>query len=354
MFFLKALSLVLALGVTFAHSVAEVPVTSSGEMRLTSSHFPDVHEKSDTVTQSSGCGYPVHEPDLLVHSGLRQQIAALSRPNEKIVGGTEARPHSWPWQVAMLTVASGLQICGGSILNTKWILTAAHCCVSRGAQPSNYKIRVGAHNVLNNVEQTAVTLALSRVVVHPEYIARPVPHNDFCLLKVANDQQITFSPEVAPVCLPDETDGQPDDICWVTGWGSERQNRRSLNGLARLIDLSEEVVVPNTGRNRDSRASGALRQVDVKVTSAEKCSAAYPAWITPQMICADNDGKDSCQGDSGGPFVCRKAAVDGIVQPFKLVGVVSWGIGCARRGYPGVYARTVTALDWISNVTNSY
>ncbi|OWA52422.1 putative Trypsin-4 [Hypsibius exemplaris] len=93
-----------------------------------------------------------------------------------------------------------------------------------------------------------------------------------------------------------------------------------------------------------ARATATLRQVDVVITDQAKCSRAYSNTITPVMVCAESVGKDSCQGDSGGPFVC--ADKNGV---YKLVGVVSFGNGCAKQGFPGIYARTTSALDFISS-----
>ena len=87
-----------------------------------------------------------------------------------------------------------------------------------------------------------------------------------------------------------------------------------------------------------------LHKVDVPFVSTDDCNASYNGngySITDGMICAGEEGKDSCQGDSGGPMV---ASVNGTSV---LVGVVSWGIGCAQEGYPGVYARVANYVDWI-------
>uniref|UniRef100_A0A8C5SEG4 Peptidase S1 domain-containing protein n=1 Tax=Laticauda laticaudata TaxID=8630 RepID=A0A8C5SEG4_LATLA len=82
-----------------------------------------------------------------------------------------------------------------------------------------------------------------------------------------------------------------------------------------------------------------LQCLNAPILSDEECNAAYPGQITPNMVCVGylEGGKDSCQGDSGGPVVCNE----------KLQGIVSWGIGCALPGYPGVYTKVCRYINWI-------
>ena len=205
-------------------------------------------------------------------------------------------------------------------------MTAAHCCRAYSAVPSSYKVRVGAHNLNAGAaaEPNAKTYTLARLVVHPQYIASPVAQNDFCLLKVS--EPLRFSAEVEPVCLPaeDGSDEAPGTKCWVTGWGSTAANRGNFEEFLKEVKAEEAGKVAKN-LQRATRATPALYQVAVNITTQDVCSKAYPGNISPQMICAAAPGKDSCQGDSGGPFVCQKAPVAGVEQPFKLVGVVSWG-----------------------------
>jgi len=289
-----------------------------------------------SAVSAQTCGQPAIKPDL---SGFNQLIHAISK-NGKIVGGTEAVPHSWPWQVIM-TTSSGSQLCGGSILNDNWIMTAAHCCVAVNTNPATYRVRVGAHN-WRQAEPSAATLELSRVVVHPGYVARPVPKNDFCLLKLK--EPLTQKNEVSTVCLPTAEEGATGDKCWVTGWGSTRAVGKSFEEYVKEILAAEAAgqVAPS-----QTRVSPHLRQVDVQVTDQATCNTAYSGMVSADMICGDAPGKDSCQGDSGGPFVCE---VDG---QWKMVGVVSWGRGCAKPGFPGVYGRTAYVLDWINGLISS-
>jgi len=247
----------------------------------------------------------------------------------RIVGGVEAVPHSFPWQVALLSYDGAPTAgCGGSIINNNWILTAAHCCGTPGRPiaPSSRKIRVGAHD-LRNQELNAKTYSLERVVQHPSYAGPPTYNNDFCLLKLSGS--LTYSAEVSPIELGGAETGQ---TCTVTGWG------RTTQRPGRLVGAIEPRVIQNR-----------LRQVDVQVVDQAECSRIYNGYIKPEAICGRAPGKDSCQGDSGGPFVCRSSAD----AAYKLVGVVSWGYGCADPKYPGVYARTTTAEQWIADTISA-
>merc|ERR1712165_472452 len=136
--------------------------------------------------------------------------------------------------------------------------------------------------------------------------------NDVCVLEL--EGTFSFDTYVAPVSL-DTIGGQSEgDHFTVTGWGTTSSGGSTSN---------------------------ILQKVSVPFVTPESCKNSYGSNdITDGMICAGEKGKDSCQGDSGGPMVDSAG---------KQVGVVSWGIGCALAGYPGVYARVSTYADWISS-----
>jgi len=271
------------------------------------------------ATVSAQCGVPAIQPV----SRLDAIIAHLTgKTDGRIVGGIEARAHSWPWQVALVRPGSNHfdgQFCGGSIISNNYILTAAHCV---GGAASSINVLVGAHNLASSSESSARVHTVSRIIVHPSYAGGD---NDFALLQLTN--AITFNDQVSPVCLPGASDGPAGAKAFVTGWGSTAQR---------------------PGREQRNFPTN-LRQVDQVIVDQEECKRIYAARgfpITAAEICGRAPGKDSCQGDSGGPFVAQVAG-----GPFKLVGVVSWGLGCADAKYPGVYSRTSTVLSWINSYT---
>merc|ERR1711872_987316 len=127
----------------------------------------------------------------------------------------------------------------------------------------------------------------------------------------------------------------------------ETNRRRRGWGFRCYVDSEEKSFSPNaTVSGWGTLSSGGnqptvLNEVDVTVQSNAQCQSSYGSSITSNMLCAADAGKDSCQGDSGGPLVAQENG------KYALIGVVSWGYGCAFSGYPGVYARVTEKMDWI-------
>jgi len=234
----------------------------------------------------------------------------------RIVGGTEAADGEFPWQVSLRQIGSiGMtHFCGGSIVDENWIMTAAHCCA--GQTPAFMHVVAGGIK-LNAAEGEEEKRDLEKIIGHPDYDSNQLT-NDICLLKLTKPLEWTefVQPAKMPAALQ-ETDA--GTMATVTGWGTLSEGGFSL---------------PNV-----------LHKVSVPIVSDEECDKDYSSAgapeIAPSMICAGlpEGGKDSCQGDSGGPFV---DASDN-----TLLGVVSWGIGCGRAGYPGVYTQVSYYIDWV-------
>jgi secreted trypsin-like serine protease len=234
---------------------------------------------------------------------------------DRIVGGTIVTKGSHPWQCHLARTQSFFgftsksYICGCTIVNNKWIVTAAHC-VAGSTNAASYTVTVGEHDK-TVTEPSQVDHSVARVIAHPQYNGQTIK-NDIAVLELVNP--ITFTAEVSPACLaPAGHVAVHGSEATVTGWG-ETNPSRMTRGQSTL-----------------------LRQAKVKIVSREQCNAAYNGAIDNTMICAGANGLDSCQGDSGGPLV---AVVNGLNT---LIGVVSWGYGCARPTHPGVYAE-VAAL----------
>jgi trypsin len=169
---------------------------------------------------------------------------------------------------------------------------------------------LGEHNIADS-DFNRVNVA--EIINHPEYNSGTTD-NDYAILRLANP--VTFTNEVSPACLPaDLSNTFAGVLATVTGWGT----------------LSSGGSQPTV-----------LQEVDVTVTTNTACENAYgSSMITANMICAADSGKDSCQGDSGGPMIAPENGRQ------ALIGVVSWGYGCAMEAYPGVYARVTEKMDWI-------
>ncbi|NWQ72485.1 TRY1 protein, partial [Neopipo cinnamomea] len=221
--------------------------------------------------------------------------------DDKIVGGYTCPEHSVAYQVSL---NSGYHFCGGSLISSQWVLSAAHCYKSR------IQVQLGKHN-LALTESTEQIINSAKVIRHSGFSPYTLD-NDIMLIKLATPARINKSVQTIPLptsCVATGT------ICLISGWGNT---------------LSFGSSYPDD-----------LQCLKAPVLSATDCKNAYPGQITDNMMCVGflEGGKDSCQGDSGGPVVCKG----------QLQGIVSWGIGCAQKGYPGVYTKVCKYVSWIQS-----
>merc|ERR1719384_59704 len=226
----------------------------------------------------------------------------------KIVGGQAATRNEYPWQVGLVSNNGRTPFCGGTLLSSDTVLTAAHCKTS----VSNFQVVVGEHDVTRSDGEQRIRP--SAWIQHENYNSRTTNY-DFAIVKLS--RPVTFSSNVNPICLPSATRNYDSVVATVSGWGT-------------LYSGGPQPSI--------------LQKVNVPTMSNGQCttnSAYSPGDITSQMICAADSNKDSCQGDSGGPMVTNEG------NYYSIIGVVSWGYGCAQANAPGVYARVTNQLQWI-------
>jgi secreted trypsin-like serine protease len=239
------------------------------------------------------------------------------RPGGDIIGGDPAATGEFPFMAAILDETRGgndfdKQFCGGSLIAADWVLTAAHC--AQGASPKDLAVAVGRTVLSSNQGQRR---GVSAVFVHPQYGNPTGNAHDAALLRLTS--AVTG---IAPIVLSgpnDEALETAGRILTVTGWGTLRAGKQ---------------IYPDE-----------LYKVDVPVVSDATCKNVYGSSLDAATeVCAGASGLDSCYGDSGGPLFANDGSR---IQ----VGIVSWGNGCAKKRFPGVYAEVNNSeiRNWIDD-----
>ncbi|KAL2087374.1 hypothetical protein ACEWY4_016202 [Coilia grayii] len=241
-----------------------------------------------------------------IECGSRPQVSA------RVVGGNVSREGQVPWQVSLHYQKQ--HVCGGSLITQLWIVTAAHC-VYGFSDVNMWSLYAG---VVNQPLNSVGSLSIRKIITHNRYRPNSLDY-DIALLQLS--QPISFNGLVEPICLPSTGEEFRDGhMCWISGWGS-------------TVDGAGESSIQ-------------LLVAQVPLMSNALCNEplVHQGSISPWMICAGylEGGVDTCQGDSGGPLACEAEP-----STWTLVGVTSWGRGCAERNKPGVYTRISSALSWI-------
>lgn len=252
----------------------------------------------------------------------------------KIVDGTNAPAGKFPFQVAL--IQSGTpegfehfgQFCGGSLIDRNWVLTAAHCLPNTA--PDELDVFIGS-NILpsgGTAAAAGVRSSVDAIVLHEEYDA------------ASNDNDIALLHLTGPI---------PHDLRTAVVATPELDKKYAFT-------LGDAVVIGWGATAEGSGTTPNLMRVWVDIQDSATCQANYQAAIpsveiTANMLCAGlpEGGKDSCQGDSGG-FLGAPLGEGQYVQ----LGVVSWGVGCARPDLFGVYTRVGNYADWIASQIDSH
>nr|XP_015193557.1 PREDICTED: ovochymase-2 isoform X1 [Lepisosteus oculatus] len=269
---------------------------SESEEKLTEDYeisFPDI--------PFDACGIP-HAPARFLFS--------------RVIGGEEAAPHSWPWQVRLSLLDE--HICGGAIIQPDWVLTAAHCVYGIEKKYSHLLVVVAGDHDISTTNPEEQKRPVKRIILHSSYNDSSLDY-DVALLQLASS--LVYNNYVRPVCLPNKTlEVEPSAFCTVSGWGGK------IGG----------------------QWNSTLQQLEVPLLDASDCELLYPGRITERMFCAGfphEEGHDTCLGDSGGPLVCHS---EQSLQPsYFIYGITSWAFGCGKLSKPGVYTSVQVLREWI-------
>ncbi|XP_008286357.1 granzyme A-like isoform X2 [Stegastes partitus] len=252
--------------------------------------------------------------NLLISCGFLLVVQSTGHASE-IIGGKEVPPHSMPYMALLKTRKP---VCGGTLIDPKWVLTAAHCVGIK-------EVLLGVHAIKKKEKESRQVSKVKKSVPHPQY-NKGTKVNDLMLLELQTP--VTTTKWVKSLKLGQVVkDPAAGSRCLVAGWGGTKEKKKN------------------------QKMSAVLMAVNVTVISRADCNSpkhynGKPA-ITGGMICAGSTGNtkaDTCQGDSGGPFLCNG----------QLVGVTSFGGKCGDTKETGVYSfLSKKQLKWIKQTMGS-
>ncbi|XP_067118309.1 elastase-1-like [Centruroides vittatus] len=280
----------------------------------------DEEECEHSIVEAETCGEPTIKP--------------TEHDYSRIVGGFEATPGSWPWQADIqfdLIHPSG-HTCGGSLINSQWIVTASHC-FEQQPHPRAWRIHLGNHHKFSKDNSEQIRYP-EHIIIYPDIPEEELKnwqlniYEDLTLVKL--NAPIKFTNKVQPVCLPDNDIVIPIGTeCYATGWG----------------------LTKGTGSN------DALKQTKLIIHGHEDCESPLVEFNHTTMICAGmaKGLHGPCHGDSGGPLVCK------INEKWILVGVASYitdtnyiGALCAVNNVPTSFVRVSFYRNWIQDIIKEY
>ncbi|KAM8784456.1 inactive serine protease 39-like [Rhynchonycteris naso] len=281
-------------------------------------------------------------------AGTTEAVCGKPTVTGKIFGGQDAPEKKWPWQVSLFY--HGSHICGGSLIDTFWVISAAHCfqpimylreplsvvltgqSETGGQWPLSGEVgadrRVGCSSGYHKLSQPtkhSLQRSVYRIIIHNDFNKQYFLARDVALLQL--HLSVTFNSYILPACLPGPDAVLPlYTVCWLTGWG---------------MVTEDEFLKPPLQ----------LQEAELGVMSSDSCNLYFQSpdsmdskySVHEDMLCAGNllSGKSLCRGDSGGPLSCK------LNGSWFLMGLSSWSLLCHQPIRPNVFTRVTYFANWI-------
>lgn len=293
----------------------------------------------EQINQNEKCGIiQPTETEQQPYAPLTKFIVAVT--TRRILGGIDTREGHWPWMAYLYHKAVGKSrgfFCGGSLINERWVVSAAHC-IAQPNSPEVYGVLLGVHNssVLSPHE---VAFDVIQIIRHEEFFETTY-NNDVALLKLSGT--VRYTNYIRPVCLvpkgfpTDATENQEFDgsrftfagtSCTVLGWGQTENGSRAEVMQQLPVTILPHILCTALTSNPSEAYHG---------RSVEKDD--------PKLCAGGSLGEDTCAGDSGGPLLCSYRGA------YYLHGLTSYGtIPCGQERKPGIYTRLADFHDWITS-----
>ncbi|GFQ68517.1 plasma kallikrein [Trichonephila clavata] len=282
-------------------------------------------------TDEENCGLPL----VSTTCGVRPKASFFDEGADRIVGGKEATPGSWPWQadLQLFFYHPNGHMCGGTLINAQWVISAAHCFM-QNPNPLEWRLHLGNHHKFVKDDDEQVRF-VERIIIYPDVTDQKLMDfqledltHDIALMKL--NAPVQFTDAVKPACLPKQGfQLKPGTKCMATGWGT----------------------------TRGSGSAHVLKEVEMWIETPETCEGEFGPINNKTMICVSNRHglQDVCHGDSGGPLVCE---FDG---KWHVLGATSHGTAgnmqgglCGMVGSYTVYSNVADKIEWIEKNIDKY